>query len=402
MNRAEAKKIHIIGAGLSGLFSAYAFLKAGFSVVIYEQSDRCGGLIQTHHLNWGLVETAANGLIYTRHVEMMFEDLGLHAQPMQKEFKKRFIFKKSPRQWPLSIAGTFRLLWGFFYRPEIQPEESVRSYGVRRFGQEATEFLIEPALLGVFGASTNDLDARLIKNYFFGGPQLKPLNQNIKGTVAPEMGMGQLVEGLRLWLEKNGATFILNKKITSIDLVQMQNEQCVLATEATTAAELLREISPEHSESLKGVEFRPLSSLTVQYKEVLPLKGFGCLFPLKEKFNSYGVLFNNCIFKNRSEKDSATWILPDATSSEAQLLNQIALDAKRVFGFQPTVENDSLTRWPKALPLYNKNLASFLKLLKQKPIRNIDLIGNYTGMIGLAKILSQAFELTENIKRGHN
>ena len=64
------KKIKIIGGGVSGLFAAYNLIKLGHEVEIFEKSNRVGGLIQTLHLDWGVVETAANGVLNSRKLQL--------------------------------------------------------------------------------------------------------------------------------------------------------------------------------------------------------------------------------------------------------------------------------------------------------------------------------------------
>ncbi len=46
-----SETIVIVGAGLSGLSTAYHLEKHGYSPIIYEASDRCGGRIKTDHID---------------------------------------------------------------------------------------------------------------------------------------------------------------------------------------------------------------------------------------------------------------------------------------------------------------------------------------------------------------
>ena len=55
--------INVVGAGFSGLTTAYFLTKCGFKVRVFEKTDRAGGLIRTIRSAHGLVETAANGLL---------------------------------------------------------------------------------------------------------------------------------------------------------------------------------------------------------------------------------------------------------------------------------------------------------------------------------------------------
>ncbi|PYS44877.1 MAG: hypothetical protein DMF71_01990 [Acidobacteria bacterium] len=48
--------ITVVGAGFSGLVTAYYLVKAGEHVRVLEKSSRAGGLLQTIHTEHGLVE----------------------------------------------------------------------------------------------------------------------------------------------------------------------------------------------------------------------------------------------------------------------------------------------------------------------------------------------------------
>ncbi|MFK3668274.1 flavin monoamine oxidase family protein [Ochrobactrum teleogrylli] len=55
-----AKRIAIVGAGLSGLVAGYELLRAGFIPIVFEASDRIGGRMYSKHLeNGGIAELGA-------------------------------------------------------------------------------------------------------------------------------------------------------------------------------------------------------------------------------------------------------------------------------------------------------------------------------------------------------
>ena len=69
--------ITVVGAGFSGLVTAYYLFKAGESVRVLEKSPRVGGLLRTIHTEHGLVETAANGLLSSFRLETMCDEIGV-------------------------------------------------------------------------------------------------------------------------------------------------------------------------------------------------------------------------------------------------------------------------------------------------------------------------------------
>src|SRR5436190_13269384 len=96
--------INVVGAGFSGLTTAYFLAKQGFKVRLIEKSDRPGGLIRTIRTEHGLVETAANGLLSSARDEAMCADIGVPLVMTRREGRRRFIYRGKPKQVPLTIG----------------------------------------------------------------------------------------------------------------------------------------------------------------------------------------------------------------------------------------------------------------------------------------------------------
>src|SRR6267378_7948174 len=141
--------IKVVGAGFSGLVTAYFLTKQGFKVQVYEQSSRAGGLIKTIRTPHGLVETAANGLLNSARLEVMCADIGVPLMPTRKEGRKRFIFRGRPKQVPLTLSdiGRMALRFGVSARA-LRPRqfETIADWGRRVIGRGATDYLLTPAL----------------------------------------------------------------------------------------------------------------------------------------------------------------------------------------------------------------------------------------------------------------
>lgn len=377
--------IKIIGGGLSGLFAAYAYRKAGYEVELYEKSNRLGGMIQSQQLPWGLVETAANGLINSRRVEELSADIGVELRPMRKEYKKRFIFRGRPRQMPLTSLELLRFSVGLIRRPRPLEGETLYDYSSRNFGIGATRYLIEPAMMGIFGVDTSQLSATLVYDYFF--RHRAERGKGASGTVAPIKGMGALVDGLAAWLDRNKVKIHLGAE-TQIE----SGQKTVIATDAHSAADLLSDHTPA-SQQLRHIQYQPIYSITLGFEAPGPIKGFGCLFPRPEDFRSMGVLFNNYIFEDRGPLFCETWIFHGRDFSESEAYESVLKDRRRLYERDYTEPQQKMvTFWKRGLPVYDTVLERFLRSPALPP--NIQLIGNYTGRMGLAKILEQAFELS--------
>src|SRR5437764_469848 len=139
--------ITVVGAGFSGLATAYFLTKHGFKVRIIEKSDRTGGLIRTIRTEHGLVETAANGLLSSTRLEAMCADIGVPLIATRREAHKRFIYRGKPKQLPLRVADLIALSGRFAINAaRLRPRrsETVSHWGRRILRHGAEGYLLIP------------------------------------------------------------------------------------------------------------------------------------------------------------------------------------------------------------------------------------------------------------------
>ncbi|MDX6406216.1 MAG: protoporphyrinogen/coproporphyrinogen oxidase [Blastocatellia bacterium] len=390
-------QVKVIGAGFSGLVTAYYLVKEGFQVQILEKNSQAGGLIRTIQTEHGPVETAANGIRNSVRFEAMCADIGVPLQPTRREARARFIFRGEPKRFPLSGPEVLKLGFRFAasatsFRP--RPLETIVNWGRRVIGAAATDYFLAPALGGIYAGDPERLSASLV----FGQAVLpehlqttRPFKPKLHGTVAPLNGMQQLIDGLCEYLERAGVDFVFNH-----DSQIEPGDAAIVCTSARAAAECLAGVAPQLSESLRQIEMMPVVTATCQYERAAArLKGFGCLFPRSEGFRARGVLFNECIFDGRGPAHSETWIFggaldPDIVQlSDPELIALIAGERERLYGGVDEAIGIHLTSWPAALPHYSIDLERILTHLPAPP-PNVALVGNYLGRIGLAKLIERA------------
>jgi oxygen-dependent protoporphyrinogen oxidase len=395
-------KVSIIGAGFSGLTQAYFLTKKNIQVEIFDEQAQPGGMIQTKVTPQGLVETAANGIWNSPAFEELIQDLQLPLAPRKEERKNRYIFRAGPKRWPLSNTETakasakFFRHWLFRSAPP-RDDETIEQWGLRVGGRAFTDYMLAPALQGIYAGDVTRMSAELVVGRFF--EKNKKRKPNLRGTLSPDRGMGQLMEELTIWLKKRGVQFHLGEKIIEL------NGPTVIATSAWKAAEILQGQSPELAGILQKVEALPLISATLFFQNAPDrTRGFGCLFPTDQKFNALGVLFNTDIFERRGRGRSETWMLGGALSanlldkSDDELLSLISDDRVRLFSRFDKPLEVSIQRWPRALPHYTVELKRALATLRLPD--GVYLTGNYLGRIGLSRILEFNSELAEKIA-GH-
>ena len=391
--------IKVIGAGFSGLTTAYFLVKHGFKVRIVERSNRAGGLIETIQTEHGLVEKAANGILNSAKLEAMARDIGVPLQPTRREGRKRFIYRGRPRQIPLTPSEIIKvgaLVATHAASLKPRPLESISHWGRRVLGTAATDYLLVPAIGGIYAGDPDQLSASLI----FGKANLpdhlvtnKPEKGKLRGTVAPPRGMQQLTDGLRDWLKQAGVEFVFNY---DWNCGKHASEPTVVCLSANAAAEYLTDVAPTVSERLRRIGMLSLVTATAFYgQDSARLNGFGCLFPRDQGFRARGVLFNNSIFEGRGPAHSETWIFGGALDSEIvdftdeQLGELIADEREKFYGRRDEPLALYVNRRPHAIPHYTIELEKILTTLPE-PSAHVWLGGNYLGRIGLAKLIERA------------
>jgi len=395
-----------VGGGFSGLIQAFYLLEAGFSVHIHEKEDHVGGLLGSHTSGDFLVERAANAMIASKELERIAQIIGVKLEPMKSMARKRYIFRNGQmKRWPLTWSESLPLL-GFAFQakffkkiPKFESRESLSVWTENALGSAARDYLIEPAMQGVFASYSDDLNAQAVFQSLFPS-QLKG---RLKGSVAPRGGMQEWILKMRYYLKDKGCRFTLGESVSD----PMKLEKLIMAVDLKELKSLVnRHKLPFLPHSLHTTRLASLTSVTFLYKKPMSaLEGFGCLFPRKENFFSLGVLFNHNIFPGRaSGGHSETWILNDChrTFSEMSPLalhRYVQSDRARLFDSSDEPDESFIYPWPERIPLYNSDLLEFNQSIETEPPPFL-LIGNYLGQLGLTRILNRAQFNVAKIKAG--
>ena len=389
----------VIGAGLSGLATAWCLAEQGFQVEIAEAGALPGGLIGSRRTPHGLVESAANAFTWNMEVDHWFTQLDLQPQFPDKTSRRRFIFRNGrARRWPLrpSETAVFAATAAVaFMRRRMKPagDETVAEWGDRVMGRAATTWLLEPGLQGIYGTRADRLAARAV----FGG------SRRGRSLAAPADGMGAFVARLADRLRARGVVFSFNDRISSLD----PGSPTVICTEAAAAGGLVAPHAPALASAIQAVPMNALVSATTFFApHASDTRGFGVLFPRETGVHALGVLFNADIFANRSAMRSETWIYgyraDQALPSEIDLADAIAHDRARLTGRRDTpvalfIGGREATA-PRAdpvpaswLPVYGASVLRVKERLGDLPPW-LGLAGNYMGRLGVAKLLDVAAE----------
>jgi len=411
----SARALTIVGAGFSGLVTAFEAVEAGFTVEVIESAPDAGGLIRTLGTPWGPVETAANGVLNSPLVQRLARAAGVELQGTRSVSRRRYLWRQSrAHRWPLgfweSCVLIVHLLKTALFRAfGPRPGESVATWGDRVLGTTARKFLLTPILQGIYAEAPEKLSAHLLfarfrrsrrdarRRLLAGFPV-----PTLKGTVAPEGGLGELLKGLEAHLRTRGVVFRYDLPFTPTELNQrLARQPVVLAVNLSSAVKLLVDVDGGASARLSRVPRLPLATTTLFYApHPRDLQGFGVLFPRGEGVEALGVLFNSEIFEGRGPHRSETWIVRAPPRGDAELLQLLAHDRKVLTGRADSPLGYRIQRWPEALPGCGRELEDWLRdgYLERFETRGLYCVGNWTGTLGLSQIALRAREIIQRMR----
>lgn len=392
------KKVAIVGAGISGLLSAFFLAKKGYEITVFEKEAKAGGKLQTVVSPCGLMEKAANGILADSLVEEVCREIGVELIPTLKSSRARYIYSRGkPRRWPLGILSSLKLV-RFLMKKPWRDENSLKDKDLKSWLNghlpgDVVDKVFSPACQGIFGAGADQLSANLIMNYFFN--KKKVPKGKLRGTVSASQGMSEIIQKLEIYLRSKGVRFE-SRDITTLEQLVAEYHDVVVATDMVAASRLLESIRDFRGSAFKSVPTVDLVSINGFFSETSsPYPGFGILFPRGEGIEAMGVLQNTYIFRERSKSGlSETWIYrTEGEISDNALLEKLKADRKTVLGYETIPLQLNINRWPKALPLYGKDLERSLSNMPPGHPR-VHVIGNYLGEIGLNRLFRLAKELS--------
>jgi len=452
----SSKKIVILGAGISGLATAYQLNKKGFDVTVLEKKKESGGSMESVFENGFLFDRGPNsGLETTPLIGKIVEELGLQDQMVyaNKKGNKRYILRNN-QLYPLPMsppaflktklfsgAAKLRLMAEpFIGRSKDGYYQSIADFVKRRLGKEFLDYAINPFVAGVYAGKPEDLS---VKSAF---PKLYELEEKygglIVGTIKSMKERKQRAEkskqsakmfsfkdGMQAFpctiakhldgkvitfaevnsLEKMGNGFKVNYKNGNTD-ESLECDAILSTIPAYVASEIFKPFDEKLSEHLNKIYYPPVLVLYLGYNEAdikQPLDGFGFLIPEKEKRSFLGAIWSSVLFPNRAPERQASFTLfiggsrnPEIGSIDKEILFSKArneFESIMKISGKPTFT--TYRYWNKAIPQYNVGYIEHERYFEEFERNNpgIFLSGNYRGGISVGDCIKNSAEVTKKI-----
>jgi protoporphyrinogen/coproporphyrinogen III oxidase len=430
------RPILIIGAGISGLSLGFRLKRLGLNYRIIESSHRTGGKLGTQLLPQGIAEQAANALLTSDQLQVLWRELNL--EPLLPK-------KKSLNRWILSPQGEWisaryllilmakdlltrgfksqgaitHLTLGEWARGFLSPKTCHYFLTLFKgiYGQEGEQLGLQTIFDPLFlEQEENKLLCGAAPPSYFGWfyhywrymknktPSSRP--SHYRGSISFKGGMQQLIDALTADQQE-----VLELSCSPERLQQLTsepNQQLVFCTPPQVTADLLdqiksqvKSITPTKAQAyeqmallLRQFTARDLQSTTLFFTQpILRLKNsFGVLVGADEAL--LGVLANSEIFEHRvtrPELHSYTFI---SHPLEMETLYQLI---KKYFfpndNFLPLEGSGITSCWPKAIVTFGPQQREIVKRMAELISQSqVMLHGPYLQHIGLRSLIEASLQ----------
>jgi oxygen-dependent protoporphyrinogen oxidase len=394
-------EIAVVGAGISGLASAWFLRSLGHRVRVLEASPAVGGCIRTMLLGGFRIEAGPNSTLVkggafaelVRGVEL--DSAMIEANRIAR---RRYVVKAGvPTPLPGSLAGfvatplfsapaKLRLL-GEPFRARASGEETVAQFVRRRLGPEFLDWAIDPFVSGVYAGDPERLSVRAATAKVHaleaehGSLLVGAVARMLRGRASAPQPTGKLVsfhEGMATLplaiAGALGADLALASPVTAIapqagrlnvETVGevLRVDQVVLAIGAVEAANLLDPLAPNAASELRAIAYPPVLSVALGFQRAdvtHPLDGFGMLIPKREHRRTLGVLFSSTLFPGRAPdgKVLLTAFIGGARDpsiaglDDRAVIAQVLADISPLLGIHSDPVLAHISRWARAIPQY--------------------------------------------------
>jgi protoporphyrinogen/coproporphyrinogen III oxidase len=406
-----AKRIVIVGGGISGLAAAHRLVELGLprtQITLVEASGRLGGTLETHHRDGFLLERGPDSFISEKpEAVSLAKRLGLESRLIEtnEQYRRSFIVRNGrlrpvpegfqllapSRVWPFITTDVFSFIGKLRMAADLvlprengKEDESLASFVRRRLGREALERMAQPMVGGIYTADPETLSLRATLPRFLDMEQdhrsliLAMMRQRPKaGTsgaryslfLSFDRGMEVLVDALagvvpnvRLKTRVQELSFQSGTwRIKADSGKSFEADAVCLAVPAYTAARLLENASPRLASQLNAIKYASTATINFAYPRAAikhPLNGFGFVVPFIEKRSLIACTFSNVKFNHRAPDDHvllrafAGGALQPEMFVRDDLESLIEADLRELLNIDGSPLFTEVAKWERSMPQY--------------------------------------------------
>ncbi len=450
----ENKEIVVLGAGISGLATAFWLEKAGYKVTILEANNKVGGAMTTETKDGFLIDYGPNsGLETTPLIKKIVDEIGLSDEMIyaNKEGNNRYILKNNElHALPMgllpflktklfSTKGKLRL----FAEPFIGKSndgyyQSLADFVKRRLGEEFLKYAIDPFVSGVFAGDPHKLSVKsafpklyrleevyggLIKGMIKGAKERKKRAEQSKQD-AKMFSFKSGMQILPIALAKNlNANIVYSAKVKEVvklengykviydlndETKELETKNLLATIPAYSLSMLIKYLDKNLAKKLETIVYPPVIVLYLGYNlsDVgRKLDGFGFLIPSLENKKFLGAIWSSTIFVNRAPKDKAAFTLfiggarkMDLLKNDIErLIKEVVNEFNAIMQIKAEPILSSYKIWEHAIPQYNLGYIEIENEIErfEKENSGFYISGNHRGGISVGDCIKNS-ELVAN------
>jgi protoporphyrinogen/coproporphyrinogen III oxidase len=423
-------RIGIVGAGLSGLATAFYLKRAlpGAELIVFEAEPAPGGKLQTEEVQGFRFEAGANGFLTNKPDSLrLVEDSGAahYLLPSSDLARKRYIYTDRLHRMPESpplFAKSKLLTWpqklrvlGEFVVPARRDgaDETLREFGDRRLGRAFTSVFLDAMSAGIYGSTPEKISVQaafplvvalerehgglfrgmLAKRRKEAGPGgvltsttggIGTLVQHLRGVIDAEWRCGEPVQAV----ERAGGGFSIqtHRGATEVDRV-------VICATSYAAASMVQPLDAELSRRLSTIAYSPIAVVGFGYRSLAdPLDGFGLLTTTSARLPVLGVLWDSSIFPDRAPAGCKSVRVmvggqrnPELVAQDdAALVRTARAGLEQTMGLTQDPDVTYVKRWDRGIPSYAPGHVANVDAIFERAARIPGLYLNCNAYRGIA------------------
>lgn len=457
----DTTEVTVIGAGLTGLTTAFWLRRKGIRVHVIETDNRIGGQIRTERHNHYIYETGpSTGAVSTPEVAELMQELYIKSEGKCRletapdAAKKRLIWKgdrfRALPSGPVSALTTplfrftdkLRILGEPWRKRGNDPDESVGMLAARRLGRSYVDYAVDPFISGVYAGDPYQLVTR------YALPKLYALERDygsfIRGSIArmrqPKTdrdrlatkkvfsalgGLSHITEAEADYIgRENITTGVSHVRVSPMALGwltaytdaegterRLQSRWVVTTCGAYNLPELLPFVDKERMDAIASLKYAPVMEVNVGMPDTFggDYRAFGGLVPSVEKKRILGVLFPSACFTGRAPEGGALFSffiggmrnpeMLDMSDEEVKALVREQLHTMLKFPGEAEPDFIHISRHRRAIPQYHADSGRRFSAVQsvQDEYRGLIIAGNLRDGIGMGHRITQATNIAKAI-----